>query len=67
LRACELVLHGAKCCLGGNKVEFLGVTVTGDGVAHTQGRKEALAKMTVPINKPQLRCFSALQTFLGAM
>jgi hypothetical protein len=36
LRACELVLNGAKCCLGGNKVEFLGVTVTGDGVAHTQ-------------------------------
>jgi hypothetical protein len=29
LRAGKLVLNGAKCCRGGNKVDFLGVTVTG--------------------------------------
>ena len=63
LRACELVLNGAKCCLGGDKVEFLGVTVTGDGVAHTEGRKEALANMTVPTDKPQLRCFLGIANF----
>ena len=63
LRACDLVLNGPKCMLGGAWVDFLGVRVDGMGVAHTEGRKEALRSMTVPKDKAQLRCFLGISNF----
>ena len=63
LRACDLVLNGSKCMFGGASVEFLGVTVDGTGVAHTEGRKEALSNMSVPKDKSQLRCFLGIANF----
>ena len=57
LREFDLRLNGAKCTLGGDEVDFLGMTVDGQGVRHMEERKAAMADLCPPRNRKQLRSF----------
>lgn len=57
LREFDLRLNGAKCILGGDEVDFLGMTVDGQGVRHMDKRKAAMANLCPPRNRKQLRSF----------
>ena len=43
--------------IGGDDVEFLGMSVDGRGVKHLDRRKQAIASMSVPKNRKQLQSF----------
>lgn len=63
LRAHGLRLKGAKCRFGMGKIEYLGHTVSGEGVELSASRRQAIAGIKPPRNVGQLRAFLGLANY----
>ena len=52
-----LRLNGKKCVLGGDEVDFVGMTVNEIGIKHLDSRKQAMKDLSLPRTKKQLKSF----------
>ena len=59
----DIRLNGAKCEFNTKQLNFLGHTVSAEGVEHTKERIAAIQSMSVPTTRTQLRSFLGMCNF----
>ena len=63
LAAHDLVVSPAKCQYGRNKIEFLGHTVTKEGIEPMPGKVEAIVQFPAPTTKEEMKRFLGMINF----
>ena len=54
-----------KCIFGSSQVDFLGHSLSKDGISPSPKKVESVNSMTLPCTKPQLRSFLGLASYVG--
>lgn len=65
LKSVGLKLNKSKCKFGENKIEFLGHTISSEGISPSLDKVSALSTMNRPETKDALRSFLGMASYLG--
>ena len=65
IRDSGLKLNKDKCTFGARELTFLGHIISAEGVKPDPRKVEAITKMPIPTNKPELQRFMGMVNYLG--